>query len=782
MSTNVGAVDFELLLNSNPFNKGLKNTTNTLKSSGIESTLGNIGKAAIAAFSVKKLVDFTKECLDLGSNLAEVQNVVDVTFGSLNKEVDEFAKNAIDQFGLSQTVTKKYVGTFGAMAKAFNFNNKAALDMSKSLTGLTGDVASFYNLSSDEAYTKLKSVFTGETETLKDLGIVMTQSALDAYALANGFGKTTSKMSEQEKTALRYQFVLDKLSLANGDFARTSDSWANQTRVLSLRFDELKASLGQGFINLFTPIIQVINTVLGKLQVLANAFKSFTEALFGNAGGDSTVSNLVTDATEASSAVSSIGDSAVSSAKKMKSLAGFDTAQILQSQSSDASSGGGGAGNISDFSNLGNRLNKVDQMTEKFKNIGEKIKLIWNSEPIQAYISACKTAGKFVSEFVIESGKIVSNHIGIVKQDISDNIKTIASNMSELYTGIFTEIERVTANVGEPIKNNMTSLLDEILTECFDPFIIKVTDIWADFSSILLELWNKYGSELSTNIGNFVLGVTESFQKVYDNVIEPIITPFLNTLSWLWDNHLSGMIKNLGEFGLEVANAALTIYNQFIKPVCSFLSDILAPAWAFITTYITGILGSLIGTVIDIASGIIRTLKGIIEFITGIFTLDFEKAWQGIKDIVGGLGDAIVGILKGAVNLVIDLLNAPISAINHLPDWVPMLGGVEIPLIPKLAQGAYVKANTPQLAMIGDNRHQGEIIAPEDKIMSLYKKANQEMELGGNNSKVIDLLQRIIYLLETLDLNFNLYIDAYELNKQLEKVKNKNKFATNGGY
>ena len=253
MSTNVGAVDFELLLNSNPFNKGIQNAGTTVKNSGIESMLGKIGKAAIAAFSVKAIVDFTKECVNLGSNLSEVQNVVDVTFGNLNSEVDKFAQNAIDQFGLGQTVTKKYVGTFGAMAKAFDFNNQAALEMSETLTGLVGDVASFYNLSSDEAFTKLKSVFTGETETLKDLGIVMTQTALDQYAMENGFGKTTSAMTEQEKTALRYQFVLDKLSLAQGDFARTSDSWANQTRVLSLRFNELKATLGQGFINLFTP-------------------------------------------------------------------------------------------------------------------------------------------------------------------------------------------------------------------------------------------------------------------------------------------------------------------------------------------------------------------------------------------------------------------------------------------------------------------------------------------------------------------------------------------------
>ena len=294
MSTNVGAVDMELLLNSNPYNKGLKvaetkakttgktientfkqnisNTTKSVKGSGIESALGKIGKIVAVAFSVKSIINFGKECLDLGSDLAEVQNVVDVTFGNLNTEVNKFAENAITQFGLGQTVTKKYVGTFGAMSKAFGFSNKEALAMSETLTGLTGDVASFYNLNTDEAYTKLKSVFTGETESLKDLGVVMTQNALDQYALANGYGRTTAKMSEQEKVALRYKFVMDKLSLANGDFARTSDSWANQTRVLSLRFNELKATLGQGFINVFTPIVKGINWVLTKLQVLANAF------------------------------------------------------------------------------------------------------------------------------------------------------------------------------------------------------------------------------------------------------------------------------------------------------------------------------------------------------------------------------------------------------------------------------------------------------------------------------------------------------------------------------
>lgn len=391
MSTNVGTIDFELLLNSNPFNKGLKSATNTIKSSGIENSLKNIGKLALAAFSVKAIVNFGKECINLGSDLAEVQNVVDVTFGNLNTEVNKFAENAIDKFGLGQTVTKKYVGTFGAMAKAFEFSNQEALVMSETLTGLAGDVASFYNLSSDEAYTKLKSVFTGETETLKDLGVVMTQNALDQYALANGYGKTIAKMSEQEKVALRYKFVLDKLSLANGDFARTSDSWANQTRVLSLRFNELKATLGQGFINIFTPIVKGINWVLAKLQVLANAFKSFTEMIFENAGGDngsSTVSNLATDASNASDAVSGIGESAKKTSKDLKSLASFDTAQVLTDNTSNSSSSGSGIENV----DVGN-FNLKDEIKNQVSDIGNIFNDI-NFEPLINSFNRVKEAAE----------------------------------------------------------------------------------------------------------------------------------------------------------------------------------------------------------------------------------------------------------------------------------------------------------------------------------------------------------------------------------------------------
>lgn len=237
-------------------------------------------KASIVAIKVA-VSKFTKSALQLASDLEEVQNVVDVVFDDMSESVDKFSKNAIQQYGLSETIAKKYIGSFGAMAKSFGFTTEEAAKMSTSLTGLAGDVASFYNLDSDAAYTKLKSVFTGETESLKELGVVMTQNALDQYALEKGYGKTTKQMTEQEKVALRYKFVLDRLSQASGDYANTSDHWANMVRTAKLEIQSLSGEVGSELMPaakiVFSSAVNGIKTVLAYMKPVASGISLITQ-------------------------------------------------------------------------------------------------------------------------------------------------------------------------------------------------------------------------------------------------------------------------------------------------------------------------------------------------------------------------------------------------------------------------------------------------------------------------------------------------------------------------
>lgn len=206
-----------------------------------------------------------KQASDFDENI----NKVDVAFGNSSKQVKEWAKNATASFGLSQNSALEMTSQFGDMGTSMGLTSKEAADMSMSLAGLAGDLSSFKNIDVEQAMTALNGVFTGETESLKTLGIVMTQTNLDAFALANGFGKTTKDMTEAEKVALRYAYVMDKTKNAQGDYARTSDGTANSIRTLQESLKNLAVVIGQNILPIITPVIQKITKVIQKIGELS---------------------------------------------------------------------------------------------------------------------------------------------------------------------------------------------------------------------------------------------------------------------------------------------------------------------------------------------------------------------------------------------------------------------------------------------------------------------------------------------------------------------------------
>lgn len=216
--------------------KGVDTGISTMKSQfgKLSGIVRKIGTIVGAAFAVKQLVQFGKEAIQLGSDLAEVQNVVDVTFGNLSGEVDSFAKNAVTQFGLSELSAKQFTSTMGAMLKSMGFTERAAADMGMSIAGLAGDIASFYNLGTEEAFYKIRSGISGETEPLKQLGINLSVANLEQYALTQGITKSYNAMTQQEQALLRYNYLLSVTSDAQGDFSRTSESWATGRWVYNL--------------------------------------------------------------------------------------------------------------------------------------------------------------------------------------------------------------------------------------------------------------------------------------------------------------------------------------------------------------------------------------------------------------------------------------------------------------------------------------------------------------------------------------------------------------------
>lgn len=639
-----------------------------------------IGILIGSAFAVGKLIQFGKECIELGSDLAEVQNVVDVTFTTLSDKVNEFAKNAMTSAGLSETMAKQYVGTFGAMSKAFGFTESQAYDMSTQLTQLTGDVASFYNLDQGEAFTKLKSVFTGETESLKDLGVVMTQTALDQYALANGYGKTTSAMTEQEKVALRLKFVTSQLSAASGDFVRTSDSWANQVRVMQLQLQSLKATVGQGLINIFTPVLKVINTLLGKLATLANAFKSFTELITGKkssgqtgasgaglAGTDAigdTADQYGDAADNAEKLADATNDTADATKKATKAAKGYlSPLDEINNYSTDKST------DSSSKTPSGTTGGLADQMKDAVRNVdygkvaeGETV-LDKMSKPLKKIIDRFKELAKLIAKGFWDGLGDYEPIFDGIKKDLDSIWKSLkdiftdpevtkaANKFFDSYAYAIGQVAGSFARIGLTIAQNIIGGIEKFLsqnTQRIKNYLIDMFNIGSEIAQIggnlavaFADAFSVFGGETAQQITANLIGIfaeigmalTETAAKLGRDTLNMIAQPFIDNKDILKSaiEGSLGVIETVTSGVLTVvqnlSDAISMLYDEHVKP---FFDSIANGLSSIFETLITGY-----------NTYILPVLQGLAEQFKGLLEGPLGDAIQKIETFLGKLIDSL---------------------------------------------------------------------------------------------------------------------------------------------
>lgn len=224
-----------------------------------------LAKAIGLVMIARKALDTIKTGIDYASDLAEVQNVVDVTFGSATEAINSWSKECLAAYGMNEVSAKRYAGTLGAMLKSSGLAGDAIVDMSKDMVGLAGDMASFYNLDLETAFEKIRSGISGETEPLKQLGINMSVANLEAYALSQGITTAYNEMSQAEQVMLRYNYLMSTTADAQGDFARTQDSYANQTRLLSESWLEFTGIMAEQLLPVLTTIVSWLNNIVAFL-------------------------------------------------------------------------------------------------------------------------------------------------------------------------------------------------------------------------------------------------------------------------------------------------------------------------------------------------------------------------------------------------------------------------------------------------------------------------------------------------------------------------------------
>lgn len=273
-----GTVYIDTEISTEGFEKGLKEMqkktvpsiaeiSDSMKQVG--TTVTKVG-AGMSATITAPLVLLGKEMVNSASNTEENLNKVDVAFGKSAESVKKWSDNATKSFGLSKNQALEATSLYGDMATSMGITQKDASDMATTLAGLSGDLASFKNIGVEQAMTALNGVFTGETESLKMLGVVMTETNLEEFAEKSGL--VYKEMSQAEKVQLRYNYVLEKTKNAQGDYERTSDGTANSLRTLEASTENLSASLGEHLLPIITPIIE-------KLTEIVDAFGNMPEGM-----------------------------------------------------------------------------------------------------------------------------------------------------------------------------------------------------------------------------------------------------------------------------------------------------------------------------------------------------------------------------------------------------------------------------------------------------------------------------------------------------------------------
>lgn len=399
----IGQSDGSIILSTKVDTSGINKGMNSIK-----STISKIGAAISVAFGVSALVNFGKAAVNLASDLQEVQNVVDVAFGDMSYKAEEFAKSAIENFGISELSAKRTASTYMAMAKGMGIAEDVASDMAITMTGLTADIASFYNMSQERADVILKSVYTGETETLKQLGIVMTEVNLENFAMSKGITKSISAMTQQEKTMLRYQFVLEQTRLAQGDFVRTQDSWANQTRILTERWKEMQRIFGEAFMMLGTLILPAINDIVYGLTKVAEFAKVAASSIYELFTG-----KKFNEQEEKTKQIADNIDEQAENQEKLndemkKTLAGFDDIQILSSQTAEANETSEDNFLPSTISGGSTTGTSAGSDTSKYKEIASSIK-----STLADILTAASKALLAVGLIVLFSGNVLGG-IGLI--------------------------------------------------------------------------------------------------------------------------------------------------------------------------------------------------------------------------------------------------------------------------------------------------------------------------------------------------------------------------------
>ena len=681
----------------------------TKATGGLKTFAGQALSMLGIAGGIYAIVSAIKSSITYSSDLAEAQNVVNQGFGDLAYMADDFADSALYAFGLSELQAKRTSGQFAAMARALGVVPERAAQMSLALTGLSGDLSSFWNVSQDVAQTALESVFTGETESLKKFGIVMTQANLQQYAYSQGITKSITAMTEAEKAQLRYLYVMDATSTAQGDFAETSGSFANQVRLLTGQLQTLAGIVGGVLVAAFTPVIKVINTVLAAIISLANTLSSFLGGLFGfesqTVGAGAGLADMAQSAggvasgmEDAAGGIGDVGDAAKKSEKKLNGfIAGWHEVNNMTSSDSSSGSGAGGGGGASlpstvlptdytiDISAEDKTSPTIDKIRNRFielkdlflagfklglgdtsvfdsiqgniERIGQSLRDIFTDGEVTAAFNnlldtLAYNAGAKIGSFVSLGASIADNLTGGIANYLEKSTERIQDYLVEMFniTGradtIITNFTVALSDIATVLRGDAAKQITESIVQVFSDGFMGVTELAA-----------KLGTDILDTVLSPIAENSEGFREALNNTLLPIseiLTTLADSFTETWDNinamydeHIAPLFQSIRDGLSDIVGALLDGYNEHIAPVLDTLATKFSEVWE--------------GHIQPLLNNFIALFGEVATLIQNVWQSVFQPV---IEWIAGNIMPVVAPILEAVGTLVLDVFASIADTLN----------------------------------------------------------------------------------------------------------------------
>lgn len=611
------------------------------------------------ALGIVGFVRFGKAALDAASDLQEVQNIVDVAFGDMSYKVEAFASTCIDKFGISELAAKQTAGSFMAMGKSMGLTMEEASNMAISLAGLTGDFASFYNISQDYARVALSAVYTGETETLKRYGIILTEANLQQFALSQGIQTSVKAMDAHSKAMLRYQYILSATKDMQGDFARTSNSWANQVRLLQQQWTVFLQTIGKGLITVLAPLLKMLNMIIAAMTRMAKVIGATLSRIFGIkwqnfTSGASSGAAATEDLSDNLEDVASNTKTANEEAEKM--LGTYDELSVIKIDTPDTSGSGGSGAAGPDWTIPEADTSALDKLADKIKSFDSLFDLgRWISKKLEKTLrdidwgsiyKGARTFGTGLADFL--NGLITPGLFGSVGKTIASALNTAI--YTALSFGKTLDWENLGVSIAEGINEFFRTFDFTALANTIDAWVQGLwTLLWTtihniDWSEVFKGAFDFFSALDGKTID--ILGMVVAF-KLLSKVIKGInfwklLAPLFNIKNATTGvEFVIGLFKNLGEVIALTAGGAGTLAESF------------AAVFGTIGTAIAGVGSIITGAVLAVKNFFDMWKKGF-DWLNEIFMV-IGIALAALGAIILGVAAAPALIVAGIVAAVATL-------------------------------------------------------------------------------------------------------------------------------